>query len=169
MSASSEHSLLRPEIWLRDLRVDEDAVRLLMLEGSQACASLVEGILARARRGRFEVVRMGGLPPRLGDEIELAGYDALLIDLARLGTAVREVVEWAASAAHRLPVVLLTGTEDDGLGLPVDPAGVADDERPIGQRLARADIPATILRAIRRHRRVGAGGADPVFCRIPGV
>jgi hypothetical protein len=163
MSASSQ--LLQPEHWFHDLRLDEDAVRVLMVEGSLACASLLEGLLARAPRGRFDIVRSQSLVADLDDELELGGYDALLIDLARLGHAAREAVEWASRAAHRLPVILLTGTEDRLLTQPADAACV--EERPLQRRLDRADIPATILRAIRRHRRVGAGGAEPVFCRIP--
>ena len=38
MSASSES--LQPEHWLHDLRVDEDAVRLLKVEGSKALRAI---------------------------------------------------------------------------------------------------------------------------------
>jgi DNA-binding NtrC family response regulator len=165
MSAASK--LLQPGHWLRDLRIDEDAVRVLMVEASVACASLLHAILRRARRGHFDVVEVAEVGQVLEREVVEGDYDALVIDLERLGTRAEPVLDFASAMAQRLPVVLLTGTADGRLTHPANAAAVAN--LPIRRRLERADIPATILRAIRRHRRVGAGGAGPVFCRIPGV
>jgi len=165
LSASTD--LQQPWSWFDDRRIDEDAVRLLMVEGSGGCASLIQQILDRAPRGHFDVVQVAGLGSMLQRELEVGGYDALLIDLPRLGPGQREAIEWASGIAHRVPVILLMGTEDGRLTRSVDAA--RGEELPIRRRLDRADIPATILRAIRRHRRVGAGGASPIFCRIPGV
>lgn len=156
-----------PVAWTSECRTDEDAVRILMVEPSPACASLLRRLLGRARRGHFEVVLAERLSARVDGEIDARRFDAILVDLARLGDAVHEALERASELARRLPVILLTGTEDGEL---VDRgrSGRAEDPSLL-RRLDRADLPATLLRSIRRHRRVGSGGAGPVFCRIPGV
>ncbi len=60
---------------------------------------------------------------------------------------------------------LVAGTQDGALEHSADLAG--RDDPSLLARLRRAALPAKILEAIRRHRRIGPGGMDPIVCRVP--
>jgi len=162
MSVSSEFFLIPRGS--HELRADEDSARILLVEDSFEYAVLVQAALARAERGHFGVVHV----ERLGDaieQLERQTYDAMLLDLSLPDSDRLATIEAAGALAHRLPVIAMTGTQDRSL---VDWARESGAEDVFLKRwLDRAELPSTILGAIRRHRRFGASGADPVVCRIP--
>ena len=120
--------------------------------------------LGHASKGHFEVFHADRLE-RAIEELEAGSYDAMLLDLRLPDSDRNSTIDAAGTLAHRLPVIVLTGTEDPDLEIRASQVGA--EEYLIKDRLDRAELPATILRAIRRHRRLGSGGVDPVICRIP--
>jgi len=149
-----------------DVRPDENAVRVLLVENSTACVGLFCAALSRAARGHFEVDCASGLPAALRALAEVE-YDAVLIDLAVPGDG-ELAIEEAYALAHRVPVIALTGTREGPLARAAVGGGdgLGWDESLV--RIARADLPATILRAVHRHRRLGVCRNEPTICRIPG-
>ena len=144
-----------------DGRVDEQFVRILFVGDRADFAETIRSILGRCGRGSFDVVRQSDLVEAAA-QIRCESFDLLLLDLS-LQQVEREVaIELAADLAHRLPVVVLTGTET-----------LAGSGRALREGIERciehADVPGKLLTAIRRYRRLGTGVMSPTFCRIEGL
>ena len=144
-----------------DLRADEESVRILLIEDRPQFAHVVSWALDRAARGHFEVEEMPVLDVAAQLLVECE-YDAILLDLGeRTGDSAHEAMDAAEALAHRVPVIVLTGTCFEGLT-----AVTRDDE--LAALVAREHLccdrlPCAILDAIHRHRRVGQRGADPII------
>jgi DNA-binding NtrC family response regulator len=149
-----------------DLRSDQDSVRVLVVEQPRGCAGLVRRALARAARGHFECVFVERIEVALL-ELERRPYDALMLDLGMHGPHEHAMIDTADLLAHRLPVIVLTGTQD-GVRASSASADAAMDPR-LERRFDRAELPQTVLHTVRRHRRFGGGGLEPVICRVPDV
>jgi DNA-binding response OmpR family regulator len=151
-----------------ELRTDEHSVRVLLVEDSVGCAELVLRALDHAARGRFEIDRVERMASA-AEFLEPDRYDALLVDLAHLDIEPSATLDTVSELAHRIPVIVLTGTQDTELGKEALVAGDdAAEEAPVLRRFDRADLPSRILAEIKRHRRVGSQGSGPLICRIPG-
>jgi len=159
MSTATEFAQHRPHA--EEARTDEEYVRVLFVEDRADFAEEVRSSLSRAHRGSFDVVRETDLV-KAAAQIRGDSYDLLLLDLSLHDVDRMAAVELASELAHRLPVVLLSGTE-----------GLADAARSPIRRWKRcveeADLPGKLLHAIRRYRRLGTGLMAPVFCRIEGL
>jgi DNA-binding NtrC family response regulator len=159
MSTGAEfagHSLYGEEV-----RADEKFVRILFVEDRSDLADEVRGTLGRADGGSFDVVRETNLVQAVA-LIEGETFDLLLLDLSLANVARSTAIELANDLAHRLPVVVLTGTE-----------ALAEETSSIRAGLKacveHADVPGKLLAAIRRSRRLGTGVMAPLFCRIKGL
>ena len=108
MSTAAEFSGHRPHG--EDGRVDEQFVRILFVEERADFADRVRGILGRCTRGSFEIVRESNLV-EAASLIRGETFDLLLIDLSMADVDRDAAIELANDLAHRLPVVVLTGTE----------------------------------------------------------
>jgi DNA-binding response OmpR family regulator len=150
------------------LRTDEHAVRLLFVEHSPDYAQLVCETLDKSSHGHFDVRHAPGLDSAAND-LATGEFDALLLDLTRgANSGEAESIESASKLANRLPVIVLTGSEDE----PPRTSGLATavelGEAAVRERIARSRLPDAILRAVRRHRRVGQqDAAEPIVLRDP--
>ncbi|HPG24172.1 MAG: response regulator [Spirochaetaceae bacterium] len=156
MSTGAEYSSHRPRS--EDARIDETFVRILFVEERSDVADEVRRSLGETGRGSFEVVRETSLV-RAAAQIRGDSFDLLLVDPQLPDIERSAVLELANDLAHRLPVVLLTGTEE----LEGAPRDLRDLIR---ERLVQADLPRKLLSAIRRARRLGTGVMTPEFCRL---
>ena len=141
-----------------DFRANEKFVRILFIEERAELANEISGILGRAGRGSFEVVRETNLVKAIA-QIDGEIFDLLLFDLSLPNVDRSAAIELANDLARRLPVVVLTGTEalkDENLRVRGELRGVVE----------HADIPGKLLSAIRRSRRLGTGVMAPIFCRL---
>jgi DNA-binding NtrC family response regulator len=159
MSTGAEFSGHRPRGG--DARVDEKYVRILFVEDRSDVADEIRGTLGRAVRGSFDVVRETDLVDAIA-QIEGETFDLLLLDLSLANVERSTTIELANDLAHRLPVVVLTGTEalEDGAS-PI--------RRGLKACIEHANLPRKLLSAIRRSRRLGTGVMAPLFCRIEGL
>ena len=159
MSTGSEFAGHRPHG--DDARPDERYVRILFVEERPEVAEEIRQSLGRAGRASFDVVCEANLVDAAA-QIRGAKFDLLLIDPYLPNVERHAAIELATDLAHRLPVVVLTGTET-----------IAQSAIPLSLRLAacveNADVVGTLLSAIRRARRLGTGVMTPVFCRIEGL
>jgi len=156
MSTATEFASHRPHC--EDGRVDEQFVRILFVEERADFADRVRGILSRCTRGSFEIVRESDLV-NAASQIRGETFDLLLLDLSLANVDRAAAIELATDLAHRLPVVVLTGTES----LLEAGAGMRDG---LERCMEHADVPGKLLTAIRRYRRLGTGVMTPTFCRI---
>ncbi len=145
-------------------RPDESAVRLLFVEHSEDYAALVCQALDQAEHGHFEVRHAAQLETAIND-LQGGDYDALLVDLTEdLGGDGQRTIDVAAGVAGRLPVIVLTGAADDNLG----PAAAEAGDEVVREGIAKSRLPSEILRAVRRHRRLGQHAAsEPIILRDP--
>lgn len=159
MSTGTEFISHRPRG--EEARLDEKFVRVLFVEDRTDVAEEVRVTLGRADRGSFDIVRESDLVNAVA-QIRGDRFDLLLLDLS-LSTVERSTaIELANDLAHRLPVVVLTGTETLAEAPPERRAGLK-------ARIEQADLPGKLLSAIRRSRRLGTGIMAPLFCRIDGL
>ncbi len=144
-----------------DVRADENAVRVLLVDPRSNCLGLLCEALERAARGHFDVDCASDL--QQAEQSLGVGYDALLVDLADAAGHPTSI-DRLCQLAQRIPVIVLTGTEDGALAS--ERPTRADRDQALA-RIDRAELPATLLEAVRRHRRLGVCGAEPLICRIP--
>ena len=147
----------------RCFRADESAVRLVFVEHSRDYAALVCETLEHAGKGQFEVRHADRLDTAF-DDVDEGICDAVLVDLTAGSLNGSVSIDAAESLAHRVPVIVLTGSEDEK-----DLMGDSepDAETAFRNRIAGSRLPGAILGAVRRHRRLGQGGANPVVLRDP--
>jgi DNA-binding response OmpR family regulator len=148
----------------QDLRDEDLDVRVLLIEESLDAASLVERALTTAARGHFQVTHCPVLDVAEA-RVQAGEYDVLLVDVSQRDRDEVQTIETADALAHRLPVIVLTGTQDGALEHRADLNG--SDDVSLLQRIARSALSATILQAIRQHRRMGACCSEPIICRVP--
>lgn len=123
--------------------------RVLMVEDSAGHAQLVRSSLAKCAPALFDIDHV----ERLDDALRSAGrqsYDAMLLDLSLPDGEGLTTLGTAASLAGQLPVLVLTGTDDEGMALSALRAGA--QEYLVKGRIDYRTLPTTILRAIERHR-----------------
>lgn len=122
--------------------------RVLMVEDSAGHAQLVRSSLAECAPPQFEIDHV----VRLDDALRSVGrqrYDAMLLDLSLPDGEGLTTLGTASSLAGQLPVLVLTGSDDDGMALSALRAGA--QEYLVKGRVDYRTLPATILRAIERH------------------
>jgi signal transduction histidine kinase len=122
--------------------------KILLIEDNQADAVLLAEVLKGAG-GAFEL----SMRQRLADGVELAqreSFDLVLLDLTLPDSSGLGTVRQAVGALPHLPVVVLTGVEDEQIGLDALRAGAQDY---LVKGCMSADTIARSARyAIERHR-----------------
>lgn len=125
------------------------AIRILVVEDNAADLQLIRRALQDAKLGSFKVSVGGRLSEAL-DLLARAPFDVVLADLGLPDSPRAQTVSTIRSAAPGVPLVVLTGLDDEVLGLAAVQEGAQDylhKGHLDGQSLAR-----TIRYAIERHR-----------------
>jgi DNA-binding NtrC family response regulator len=159
MSTGAEFVGHRPKAM--ESREDEKFVRILFVEDREDVADEIRLALGQAGRGSFDVICEGNLVDAIA-QIDGETFDLLLLDLSLPHIERSAAIDLATDLAHRLPVVVLTGTEDLRDQTPSIRSGLKTC-------IEHADVPGKLLSAIRRSRRLGTGVMTPLFCRIKGL
>ena len=156
MSTGAEFSGHRPRG--DDARRDERFVRILLVEDRTVVADELRQSLGQASHASFDVVQETNLIEAAA-QIQGDTFDILVVDSQLSEVDRHAALELASDLAHRLPVVVLTGTQSIAEG--------GDDLRGrLRACIAHANVPAKLLSAIRRSRRLGTGVMAPTFCRL---
>ncbi len=146
-------------------RERENDVRLLFVEHSPDYAALVLETLDRATRGHFDVRHADRLDAAVAD-LAAGDYDALLLDWTGDHSSPDEgdaTIDAASQIASRLPVIVLTGSEEHP-----QQAAAPDEASAMRKGIEHSRLPDAILSAVRRHRRLGQHGAtEPIVLRDP--
>lgn len=147
--------------------------RILVVEDSEGHAMLVRNALGRSTQGRFEIEHEVRLDRALA-RLEESEFDAMLLDLGLPDGYGLSTIGSACSLANHLPVVVLTGTDDESLAIAALRAGAQDYL--VKDAIDYGSLPTTILRAIERHGRSSraleygewrSASASPVSLRDP--
>jgi signal transduction histidine kinase/CheY-like chemotaxis protein len=150
--ASPEPSAMSPVD--RDPSRDESTLRVLLIEDNPADARLIEVMLDKEqRRGsgppQFELVRAERLSTAL-ERLSQAVFDILLIDLSLPDSQGIETLAQARATAPHLPVVVLTGLDDEAIGMQALQQGAQDYL--VKGRIDRQLLVRAMRYAVERHR-----------------
>jgi len=124
-------------------------LRLLLVEDNPDDADLLREILADSRGERVTLVAVETLAEGLA-HLDRTPIDLLLLDLSLPDSQGLATVTRALAHARRVPIIVLTGLDDDALGMQAIHAGAQD-------YLAKGQVDGPLLRhsmhyAIERHR-----------------
>src|SRR6185503_17982306 len=101
-------------------------LRLLVVEDNPSDVALIRDKLGRARGADpFEIESVGGLAPAL-QRLKGRGVDVVLLDLGLPDCGGIEGVTRIGAEAPGVPVVVLTGLDDDAVGLRAVQQGAQD-------------------------------------------
>ena len=100
-------------------------LRVLLIEDNQDDARLIREALAVALPGRFEVEQVDRLGLGL-ERLEQGGVDVVLLDLSLPDSQGLDTFASILAVSSEVPVVVLTGSEDDILALQAMRAGAQD-------------------------------------------
>jgi diguanylate cyclase (GGDEF)-like protein len=130
------------------------AINVLLVEDSRTDAVLISETLRHSPAAQFTVAVEGTLAGALarleGDAVGIAVVDLTLPDSAGLATFTA-----LHDAAPELPIVVLTGTTDAGVGLAAVEAGA--EEFLVKGELRADRLARVLLYSIERHRRFRSG------------
>lgn len=159
MATGAEFAEHRPRG--EDARPDERHVRILLVEGRSLVADEIRQSLCATPCASFEIVCESDLVEAAA-QIQRDPFDLLLVDPQMPGIDRAAALDLANELAHRLPVVVLTGTET------LDRADAGVRTR-LASCVREADVAGKLLKAIQRARRLGTGVMSPMFCRLDGL
>jgi len=102
-----------------------DMVRVMLVEDQPEVVRMVGDVLAHAGRGGFFVESVSRLSDGL-NRITAGGIDLVLLDLTLPDSSGLQTFEDMYRAAPEVPIVVLTGLEDEGVGLSALHEGAQD-------------------------------------------
>lgn len=100
-------------------------MRILLIEDNPGDVRLLKEYLADPEPQRFDLVHADRLSTGL-QLVASKGFDAVLLDLSLPDSQGPDTVLRIRAASHRMPIVVLTGVEDEALGLQLIQSGVQD-------------------------------------------
>ena len=131
-----------------------DAIRVLLVEDELDSARMVTRRLSYYPSARFDVTHVPDLSSAFA-RLEREDFDIMVLDLCLPDAAGFDTLASACGLARHVPIVVLTGVDDDEMSLRAIRAGAQDylikpltDVRPVARAL---------LNARERHRRQHAG------------
>jgi DNA-binding response OmpR family regulator len=121
-----------------------DPIRVLIVEDEIEAARLVTRRLSFYPSARFEVTHVHDLRSAF-TRIERERFDVMVLDLGLPDAAGFDTIASACGIARHLPIVVLTGADDDEMSLRAIRAGAEDylikpltDVRPVARALRNA-------------------------------
>ena len=134
--------------------MEKEHIRVLLVEDNPGDARLVQELLAEATGVQFDAVWAQRLDE--GIEQKKAGeFDVVLLDLGLPDSSGLETYQNMYFAASESPIVVLTGQDDQELGITALQAG-AQDYLPKGLGLVAETLVRTLRYAVERHRQQNA-------------
>lgn len=134
------------------------AIRILLIEDNLADARLVMEMFSELGAARFELQHADRMSIGLM-HLEREHFDALLLDLSLPDSQGLKGVERILAQVPTLPIVVLTGLDDERLSLTALEQGVQD-------YLVKGQVGADLLACTLRHAAPDPGFAA-VFTRVP--
>lgn len=127
---------------------DVDPIAVLLIEDHPGDAGLVREALRDARALRFDVTHVATLGAGL-DALGAGGIDVVLLDLSLPDGVGLASIGRVRAVAARVPILVLTGTEDEELALQAVRGGAQDY---LVKGLDAGSLARSIAHAVERHR-----------------
>lgn len=103
----------------------QELMRILLIEDNPGDVRLLRQHLAEGGARRFELVHADRLSAGL-ERLAETSFDVVLLDLSLPDSQGPDTVFRIRAASNRMPIVVLTGVEDEALGLQLIQSGVQD-------------------------------------------
>jgi signal transduction histidine kinase len=103
----------------------EEYIRVLLVEDNEEHAELLQRMLIDSDNPIFEVAKFSALRPAL-DALDLPGFQAVLLDLTLPDSEGIQTFLRMQAAAPDLPIVVLTGLDDEALAVETVQRGAQD-------------------------------------------
>src|SRR5262245_20783874 len=105
--------------------MDQDSVQLLLIEDNPIDVLLLKELIAAVAPGRFVLTTVERLAAGL-ERLVTGDFSVILSDLSLPDSQGRETLLRLRAAAPEVPVVVLTGLNDEALGMQLIQAGAED-------------------------------------------
>lgn len=102
-----------------------ERLRVLLVEDNPGDARLLKETLAEAGSGRFELVHLVRCEEATR-RLQAEGFDIVLLDLSLPDSKGLETVERVRAVAERVPIVILTGLDDEEVAVAAAKLGAQD-------------------------------------------
>ena len=103
----------------------EESIRTLLIEDNESDAFLLEEYLAEAHETNFDVIHVDRLA-KAEPHLEKNGIDIVLLDLSLPDSHGLETFEKVKSQPAEVPIIVLTGNDDDSLAVKAVQDGAQD-------------------------------------------
>ncbi|MFN3077184.1 MAG: diguanylate cyclase domain-containing protein [Alphaproteobacteria bacterium] len=158
-------------------------MRILLVEDDRGDARIVVELLKETRLGSFEMVQADRLSSAIdmveASRIENRPFDAVLLDLSLPDSVGMETVRTFRRAASDLPIIILTGLDDQKIGLWALQEGCQDYlvkgqgdgdsiARTILHSIQRGRLERDLLRAKEQFRQLVEASPDAILVCTPG-
>jgi len=110
---------------LNTVNYDGSPILALVVEDNPADALLLEDVLRRIRDAQFEITHVERLADALAS-LALASYDIVLLDLGLPDSQGTQTVTGLRQSQPQVPVVVLTGLDDEAVGISAVQLGAQD-------------------------------------------
>jgi PAS domain S-box-containing protein len=97
-----------------NIRTEGAEIRILVVEDSPEDACLIEALLQKAKRGRFQTHQAGRLSEAI-DRLAQGGIDAVILDLSLPDSNGIETFEKLQSRFPTIPILVLTATQNESM------------------------------------------------------
>ena len=131
--------------------MSDNPLQALLVEDNPGDARLIWEMLTEVKSAAFDVEYADRLSSGL-ERLAAGGIDVVLLDLSLPDSQGLDTFARVHAQAPQLPIIVLTRTEDDDIGMTAVKAGA--QEYLVKDRLDRRTLPRTILHAMVRHRRM---------------
>ncbi|MFZ5802452.1 MAG: response regulator transcription factor [Candidatus Omnitrophota bacterium] len=127
--------------------MEQKKYRALLVEDQEGVAKIIQSGLVNSKAFQFEVERAGDLRACLS-RLAASSYDVIVLDLGLPDSSGFSTFEQVKARAGKVPIVVLTGLDDEAVGVRAVEQG-AQDFLVKGQMDVTA-LPRTLSFAIRR-------------------
>jgi PAS domain S-box-containing protein len=121
----------------------DHAIRVLLVEDDREYAAMLQQICSAARSGRFVASHAGSLGEALG-VLAREPFELVILDLGLPDAQGLEVFDKIRECVPAVPVIVLTGSDDDALALETTRRGAQD-------YLVKPSVDVQILSRVMRH------------------
>jgi PAS domain S-box-containing protein len=97
-----------------NIRSDQGEIRILIVEDTPEDACLIDALLQKAKRGRFQSQAVGRLSEAL-ERLALGGIDAVILDLSLPDSNGIETFERLQNRFPMVPILVLTATQNESM------------------------------------------------------
>jgi sigma-B regulation protein RsbU (phosphoserine phosphatase) len=131
--------------------MDEDKIRILLVEDNKDFAKLVQVYLQRYDKEKFATTWKENYTDTMAELAKNPGYDVILMDYFLPGKNGLEITKELKAKQFHIPVVFLTVNKDFELAVDVMKLGV--DDYLVKEEISSPVLPRTVLNVIEKHRK----------------